>query len=71
MTQAEQFKRRAELNRLAEVFYKHDFFNDEKRVDESYCILSDIYAALSSETQAELAAEYRKAARRAELPSKQ
>lgn len=39
------------LGKLAKLFYKYDFFNDYKPVDDSYCILCEVYSALDSDFQ--------------------
>ncbi len=44
--------------KLAKLFLKYDFFNDDKPVDEAYGILCEVYSALDNDSKHRLHVDY-------------
>ncbi len=48
------YVQRSMSHKLAELFIKYDFFNDEKFVDDTYGILLEVYGALPIEVKEQI-----------------
>ena len=47
-------KRKIDLRELEKVFEKHDYFNDDKLVEEDYGVLLEVYSCLTQEGKEEM-----------------
>ena len=45
------------ITKLAKIFKKYDFFNDDKPIDDTYTVLSEVYNALPFEVKEKIRTE--------------
>lgn len=51
------YVQRSMSHKLAKLFVKYDFFNNEKSVDDTYGILLEVYGALPIEVKEQIQSE--------------
>ena len=52
------YVQRSMSHKLAQLFIKYDFFNDDKLVDDTYGILLEVYDALPIEVKEQIQSEF-------------